>query len=138
MCAPSPGTTSSCAARCVCSPRRASRRPSRGDSRPRSRACRRFASVPLMGATLLVTAHDFAVFWLVIGIVGRDTCWGQARLATDLTSLRAIASVASIFDRTMVRPSSFAVLLTGGFAAWLRGWPPLGFLQGGSTNWLLV
>jgi uncharacterized membrane protein len=35
----------------------------------------------------------------------------------------------------MVRPSSFVVLATGLFAAWLRGWPILGPLQGSPIRW---
>jgi hypothetical protein len=31
-----------------------------------------------------------------------------------------------------------ALLVFGLFTAWAQGWPILGFLQGGSTNWLLV
>jgi len=64
-------------------------------------------------------------FWLVAGVVGRDTCWAQAARADDLTSLRALAALARIFERAMVRPATFTVLLTGLVAAWMRGWPIL-------------
>jgi hypothetical protein len=37
-----------------------------------------------------------------------------------------------------VRPATFIVLLTGLIAAWQRGWPILGFLQGGAENWVLA
>jgi hypothetical protein len=38
----------------------------------------------------------------------------------------------------MVLPGSFAVLTAGLATAWVQGWPILGFLQGGSSNWVLV
>jgi uncharacterized membrane protein len=91
-----------------------------------------------MLATLIVVLHIFSVLWLVAGIVGRDTCWPQAARTEDLPGLRAIARVAHIFDVAMVRPGSFVVLFTGLLAAWQRGWPILGSLQGGHVNWVLT
>ena len=88
--------------------------------------------------TLIVTFHVLTVFWLVAGIIGRDVCGRQAARASDLASLRTLAGLGSLFERTMVRPATFIVLLTGLWAAWLRGWPILGSLQGGGTNWVLV
>jgi hypothetical protein len=38
----------------------------------------------------------------------------------------------------MVRPGGLAVLLSGLAAAAMRGWPILGFLQGGASNWVLA
>jgi uncharacterized membrane protein len=89
-------------------------------------------------ATLIVVLHVWTVFWLVAGIIGRDTCYHHAGRATDLASLKTLATLGGVFDRTMVRPATFIVLLTGLIAAWRRGWPILGFLQGGTTNWVLT
>lgn len=91
-----------------------------------------------MTPSLVVVAHVLTVFWLVGGIVGRDTCYAQAGRATDLAALRTLAGLGGVFDRAMVRPGTFVVLLTGLGAAWARGWPILGFLQGGSINWVLA
>ena len=88
--------------------------------------------------TLLVVVHVWTVLWLVAGVVGRDTSYWHAGRAEDLASLRTMARLGGIFDRTMVRPATFAVLLTGLLAAWRRGYPILGFLQGGSINWVLA
>ena len=88
--------------------------------------------------TLAVVVHVLPVFWLVAGIIGRDTCWAQAARTDDLAALRAMAKLAGIFDRAMVRPATFVVLVTGLAVAPLRGWPILGFLQGGSVNWVLT
>lgn len=89
-------------------------------------------------STLAVVVHVLPVFWLVGGIIGRDTCWAQAGRTDDLAGLRAMAKLAGIFDRAMVRPATYVVLVTGLVAAQLRGWPILGFLKGGPTNWVLT
>jgi len=87
---------------------------------------------------LFVVAHVLAVFALVGGIVGRDVCAWHARRATDLKMLAATMSVGSVFEQTLVRPATFAVLVTGLLAAWQRGWPILGALQGHGPNWVLA
>lgn len=87
---------------------------------------------------LTVVVHVLTVFWLVGGILGRDTCYAEAGRADDLAALGTLAALGGVFDRVMVRPATFVVLLTGLVAAWQRGWPILGFLQGGSVNWVLA
>jgi hypothetical protein len=87
---------------------------------------------------LFVVLHVLTVLWLVSGIVGRDTCYTRAARAPDLTAIETLIAMGGVFERTMVRPATFLVLLTGLLAAWRRGWPILGFLQGGSANWVLV
>lgn len=91
-----------------------------------------------MFPVLTVVAHVLTVFWVVAGIVGRDMCRRQAGRTDDLAALRALAKLAGIFDRGFVRSATFVVLLTGLIAAWARGWPILGFLQGGAENWVLA
>src|SRR5262245_15243059 len=87
---------------------------------------------------LLVVVHVLAVFWLMTGIFGRGTCYRVARRAGDLATLRARMDMGGVFERALVRPGTFAVLVTGLLAAWLRGWPILGFLQGAPINWVLA
>jgi len=87
---------------------------------------------------LVVVLHVLAVFWLVAGVIGRGACHGQARRSNDLNALRTLMGMGSFFELAMVRPATFVVLLTGLTAAWLRGWPILGFLQGGGVNWVLA
>ena len=36
-----------------------------------------------------------------------------------------------------MRSATFAVRVAGLIAAWARGWPILGFLQGADVNWVL-
>ncbi len=87
---------------------------------------------------IAVVVHVLLVFWLVAGIAGRDVVHARAARTTDLAELRALLGVASVFELRMVRPGTFAVLVAGLIAAWARGWPILGFLQGGQSNWVLV
>jgi hypothetical protein len=94
--------------------------------------------VSVTHSTLLVVVHVWAVFWLGAGTVGRDACYFHAARAQDLPALRTLAGLGGIFDRAFVRPATFVVLVTGLIAAWIRGWPVLGFLQGANVNWVLV
>ena len=87
---------------------------------------------------MAVVVHVLTVLWLVAGVVGRDFCWALAARVQDLGSVRTMAQTAGNFERAMVRPATLIVLLTGLFAAWQRGWPILGFLQGGAENWVLA
>ena len=91
-----------------------------------------------MLAGIAVVVHVLFVFWLVAGVVGRDVCYRQAERATDLSALRTMVGLGSRFELTMVRPATFAVLVAGLIAAWARGWPILGFLQGSAPNWVLA
>jgi uncharacterized membrane protein len=88
--------------------------------------------------SLLVVLHILMVLWLVAGIVGRDLCHHHAARTRDLPTLKTLVAMGGTFERAMVRPSTFAVLLTGLIAAWARGWPILGVLQGGGVNWVLA
>lgn len=89
-------------------------------------------------AGIVLVLHVIAVFWLISGVLGRDVVSMHARGVKDLRDLRALVEVGHRFEMRMVRPGSFAVLVTGVLAAWMRGWPILGSLQGGHTNWVLV
>src|SRR5688500_4780483 len=89
-------------------------------------------------ATWVVFLHVLAVFWLVTGILGRGVALRHAESAAVLTNLRAFATLASAFELAMVRPGSLLVLLSGLVAAWLRGWPILGPLQGSPIRWVFT
>lgn len=91
-----------------------------------------------MLSALVVVIHVLAVFWLVGGIVGRDVAYRQAARSTELNRLRTHVELGGFFERGMVRPATNFVFLAGLAAAWARGWPILGFLQGGDVNWVLV
>ncbi|MEO5616504.1 MAG: DUF2269 family protein [Candidatus Eisenbacteria bacterium] len=89
-------------------------------------------------SALAVWIHVLIVFWLVAGILARDRCYERAARTDDLQRLDWLIEMGGHFERSMVRPATFAVLVAGLIAAWARGWPILGFLQGGSSNWVLA
>jgi uncharacterized membrane protein len=89
-------------------------------------------------ALFLKFLHILAAFWLVIGIIGRGVVQYKAAQSQDIQAVRALLTVSTVFERGMVIPASTAVLLAGLVTAWAQGWPILGFLQGGTSNWVLV
>ena len=70
--------------------------------------------------------------------LGRAPVWPSRARTDDLATLRTLAGLGGVFERAMVRPATFVVLVTGLVSAWARGWPILGFLQGGASNWVLA
>jgi hypothetical protein len=70
-------------------------------------------------------------------VVGRGVTLRQAARASDIGAVTALVALAGRFER-MVRAPSVVVLVLGLLTAWLRGWPILGVLQGGTVNWLLA
>jgi Predicted integral membrane protein (DUF2269) len=62
----------------------------------------------------------------------------RARVATEIAPFAQLSTLAGTFDARLVVPCSQLVLLLGLATAWLEGWPILGFLVGGSANWILV
>jgi hypothetical protein len=91
-----------------------------------------------MLANGIVIVHVLAVFVLVAGIMGRNVLYARASRATDLGALKTLVDAGSFLEHAFVRGPSFLVLLAGLAAAWARGWPILGFLQGGAVNWVLT
>ncbi len=89
-------------------------------------------------ATLLKLLHVLTAFWLVTGLLARNMTMSRAAKTSEVRSVRVLVENAGRFEMAMVRPGSLVVFLFGLFTAWAQGWPVLGFLQGGATNWLLV
>lgn len=89
-------------------------------------------------ALTLKLLHIFASIWMIAGIIGRYVTLQKAEQSTDMHAVSVLIPVAGIFERVMVRPGSMAVLLAGLVTAWAQGWPILGFIQGGASNWVLV
>lgn len=87
---------------------------------------------------LVKLLHLFGAFWLVSGLWGRALTMSQAARTQEIRTVEALVLVAGRFERRMVRPGTFAVLLSGLAAAWTRGLPVLGALQGGGPNWMLA
>jgi uncharacterized membrane protein len=91
-----------------------------------------------MLANLIVIVHVLAVFVLVAGVVGRNVLYARAARTTDVGALKTLVDAGSFLEHAFVRGPSLVVLLAGLAAAWARGWPILGFLQGGAINWVLA
>ncbi len=89
-------------------------------------------------AIVVKLLHILAVIWFISGLLGRWLALGQAAKATRVQTVSDMVKFAGIFERTMVIPGWQAVFLLGLITAWLGGWPLLGFLQGASSNWVLV
>lgn len=82
--------------------------------------------------------HVLAAFWFISGLVGRDFAFWRAGKATDVRVVHALLQVSDFFERYAVIPVSMAVLLFGLIVTWMQKWPLFGFLQGSTSNWLLV
>jgi uncharacterized membrane protein len=87
---------------------------------------------------LMKLLHVLAAFWMISGVVGRGLTFWQAGRARDVHAIRALLQISEFFERYAVIPVSVAVLVFGLIVTWMQKWPLFGFLQGSSTNWLLV
>ena len=87
---------------------------------------------------LLKLVHIFTAFWFVGGVLGRGYALARARQATDVKQLDAIMQIVDLLDKRAVIPGSTAVLVAGIAIALASNWPVLGFLQGGTVNWVLA
>lgn len=82
--------------------------------------------------------HVLAAFWFVSGIVGRDFTFWQAGKASSPQAVHSLLQVSDFFERYAVIPVGSVLALFGLIITFLQRWPLLGFLQGSSSNWLLV
>jgi uncharacterized membrane protein len=82
--------------------------------------------------------HIVGGLLMMAGLIGRGLTRIQAGKAKNLHDFEILMQVAGRFEKLLVIPSSNLVLVLGLISAWLQGWPLLGFLQGASSNWLLV
>ena len=89
-------------------------------------------------ALILKFLHVAIAMWLVTGLIGRNVVLARARRSTDIHEVITLLPVSAIFERSMVIPAGSAVLIAGLLTAWAEGWPILGFIQGGKSNWVLV
>jgi uncharacterized membrane protein len=82
--------------------------------------------------------HVLAAFWFISGVVGRDFAFWQAGRAANVQAVQALLQVSEFFERYAVIPVASVVLLFGLIITWMQRWPLFGFLQGATSNWLLV
>ena len=81
--------------------------------------------------------HVLVGIGLVAGLVGRTVVLRRARQVDDIRLVAEHARLAGAFDVLVVQASRL-VLVFGLITAWLQGWPILGVLVGGSSNWVFV
>jgi Predicted integral membrane protein (DUF2269) len=82
----------------------------------------------------VVLLHVAIAFWFVAGTLGRNVTMAKARSATDIGTLVELVDLSGRFERLMVIPGSFAVLVAGLLAAWSQGQP----LAGTDDWWLFT
>jgi hypothetical protein len=82
----------------------------------------------------VVLLHVAVAFWFVAGLIGRNLALARARSRRQVGLVEELVELAGGFERLMVIPGSFAVLLLGLLAAWAQGRP----LAGAGNGWLLV
>ena len=82
--------------------------------------------------------HIVSSFFLVGGLIAREATNAYARRQSDVAIFAHFTRLSRWFDLKIVSPGSHAVLIFGLGAAWLRGWPVFGALQGSSINWVFV
>ena len=78
--------------------------------------------------------HVAVAFWFVAGLLGRNVTMARARSANDLSTLAELVDLSGRFERLMVIPGSFGVVVLGLLAAWAEGQP----LAGTDDWWLLT
>jgi uncharacterized membrane protein len=89
-------------------------------------------------ALVIKLLHIFGGIGLVSGLIGRGMTMWKAQRTADVRVVVQLTQLAGWFERWLVIPSSWIILLFGLIAALHNGWPLLGFLQGAQANWLLV
>jgi uncharacterized membrane protein len=94
--------------------------------------------VDLSTGSLLELLHVLLGFWFTAGLLGRNLAMAQAARAAEVGSVSTLAQLAGYFDRLMVMPASLLVPLAGIVTALEQDWPLFGFIEGASSDWLLV
>ena len=92
----------------------------------------------LTTASLLKFLHVLVAFWFIAGLLARNLTMGQASRVSSVHSVEAFTQLAGRLDNLMVIPGSLVVFLLGLVTAWEQGWPLLGSLAGGDSDWLFV
>lgn len=89
-------------------------------------------------ASFLKLLHVLAAFAFLAGLLGRWIALGQAAGSRDLVATKSLVELAGRFERWLVIPGSFAVLIAGLLTARALGYPLFGGSGGSGSSWLLV
>ena len=82
--------------------------------------------------------HIASAMIFVGGIFARQFVRSVAYQTDDVRKFAALSEGAGRIEQLMVIPGNLAVIVFGVILALITGAPILGFLQGSSTNWLLM
>jgi hypothetical protein len=85
-------------------------------------------------AKVLQFLHVASAFAFVTGVIGRDVVLARARRADDVGKVEELVAAAGPFERYLVIPGSFLVLVFGILTWWTQGLP----LWGDGTRWVTV
>lgn len=92
-----------------------------------------------MSSTLLLEVlHVVIAMLFVAGLVGRAASFHRAGQAEDIRTAGSLLQMSEWFERTLVIPAYFAVLVTGLLTAWLAGWSLGDALNSEAPKWPLV
>jgi Zn-dependent protease with chaperone function len=78
--------------------------------------------------------HVASAFWFVAGLIGRDVVLGRARRGDNLDRIKTLLDAAGPFERLMVIPGSFGVLVLGLLTWWAEKLP----LWSAGSRWLPI
>ena len=87
---------------------------------------------------LIDVVHVVTAMLFVAGVVGRGAAYGRARRSRAVHSIENFMQLSDWFERRLVIPGYFVVLITGLFASWLAGWPLVTGLNGEAPKWVMV
>lgn len=91
-------------------------------------------------AAALKLLHILASFALVGGEIARIIVFQRAKQSQDIKTVATLLQLANFFSTKMVSPGGMITVLLGIIAAAVMGGPVLllGFLIGGTINWVLA
>jgi uncharacterized membrane protein len=94
----------------------------------------------IMVGNLLKLLHILAAFALIGGEIGRTIAFQRAKKATDIKVVAEMLQLFTFFTSKFVSAGGMATFLLGLFTAGAQGGAVLilGFLLGGSINWVLA
>jgi hypothetical protein len=81
----------------------------------------------------VVLLHVATAFWFVAGLLGRWVALSRAQAVREVSLVVELTELAGRFERWMVQPGSFAVVIAGLLAAWATDLP-----WTGEGNWWLL
>jgi uncharacterized membrane protein len=89
-------------------------------------------------ALLVRFLHIVSAIVLIGGILARQLVRSHAKKTDDVRTFATLSQAAGWIETRMVIPGNMAVIVLGVILALMTNTPILGFLQGASSNWLLV